>query len=192
MAKRKEQIEDRDDSKTFAEPVPKNMPSMQVDESAEEEKNKGGRPTKYSQDLASRICAELAVGKSMRTVLKADGMPVMSTVFKWLSTIPEFTEQYAKAKEESADALVEDMLYIAEEKPVLVDEKGIEKIDSAGVARNRLRVDTRKWVASKLKPKKYGEKTNVELTGKDGGAVEIDHINHALEDLLGTLEKKLG
>jgi hypothetical protein len=192
MAKRKPQSEERDDDKTFAEPSLQNMPSTQVDNFAEEEKNKGGRPTKYSQDLANQICAELAIGKSMRTVLKADGMPAMSTVFKWLSTIPEFTEQYEKAKAESADALVEDMLYIAEEKPVLIDEKGVEKIDSAGVARNRLRVDTRKWVASKLKPKKYGEKTNVEVSGKDGGVIEVDHMNHALESLLTTLEKKLG
>ena len=56
----------------------------------------------------------------------------------------------------------------------------------------RIRVDTRKWLASKLKPKKYGDVNKVELTGKDGGAVEVDHFNAALEDLLVTLEKKLG
>ena len=193
MARRKNnQSEERDDNKSFAEPVGDNLPSAQEDNSPAQEKPKNGRPTKYSQELASTICAELAIGKSLRTVVKEDGMPSMSTVFNWLSSNKSFLEQYEKAKAESADALVEDMLYIAEEKPILVDEKGVEKIDSAGVARNRLRVDTRKWVASKLKPKKYGDVNKVELTGKDGGAVEIDHINHALEDLLGTLEKKLG
>jgi hypothetical protein len=47
-------------------------------------------------------------------------------------------------------------------------------------------------VASKLKPKKYGDLSKLELTGKDGGAMEVDHFNAALEDLLVTLEKKLG
>lgn len=193
MAKRKNnQLEERDDNKSFAEPVPENLPSAQEDNSPAQSHPKQGRPSIYTQELANTICAELAIGKSLRTVLKEDGMPSMSTVFNWLSSNRKFLEQYEKAKAESADALVEDMLYIAEDKPVFIDEKGVEKIDSAGIARNRLRVDTRKWVASKLKPKKYGDVSKVELTGKDGGAVEIDHINHALEDLLGTLEKKLG
>lgn len=191
MAKKK-QIEERDDDKTFAEPTPDNLPSMQVDNSAEQETPKTGRPTKYTPELADEICSQLSEGKSLRTICNQDNMPDKATVFRWMRIHDVFRDQYAKAKEESADALVEDMHSIADEKPVFIDEKGVEKLDSAGIARNRLRVDTRKWVASKLKPKKYGDKTNVELTGKDGGAVEIDHINHALEDLLGTLEKKLG
>lgn len=109
----------------------------------------GGRPSKYSQELADRICEQLASGQSMRTVCKADDMPSMQSVFTWLRTYPKFLEQYARAKEEASDAFVEQMLDIADS-------------STTEVQRDRLRVDTRKWIASKLKPKKYGDRLNVE------------------------------
>ena len=156
-----------------------------------------GRPSTYSRGVASKLCALLAQGKSLRTACTYDGMPSIATVYNWIAVHPEFLEQYSRAKEESADALVEDMLDIADEVPSIpeTDKDGkitAVKVDSAGVARNRLRVETRKWIASKLKPKKYSEKTNVELYGKDGGDIKVDHINFAMEGLLATLEKKLG
>jgi len=86
-------------------------------------------------------------------------MPHKATVFRWLRTHDEFRDQYAKAKEESADALLEDMLYIADD--------GTEDVQ-----RSRLRVDVRKWAASKLKPKKYGDTSQLQLTGAGGGPIE--------------------
>ena len=168
----------------------------QMDKDAEEI-NPVGRPSTYSPELASKLCSYLSMGKSLRTACKQEGMPSIMTVYNWLSKHPEFVEQYTRAKEESAEALAEDMLDIADESPTAIetDKDGniiATKLDSAGVARNRLRVETRKWVASKLKPKKYGDLAKLELTGKDGGALEVDHFNAALEDLLVTLEKKLG
>lgn len=140
-----------------------------------------GRPTTYTEELTDIICERLAAGESMRSVSRDKGMPAMSTLFKWLREHPKFSEQYAKAKEESADALVEDMLDIADNvsNPVLVDGVPLEvngemvtAVDSASVAHARLRVDTRKWAASKLKPKKYGDKITQEQTGADGGPIE--------------------
>jgi len=102
-------------------------------------------------------------------------MPAASSVFKWLREQEGFSEQYAKAKEESADALVEDMLDISDNEvkepvvidgvPLVVDGKMVMQTTSAAVAHARLRVDTRKWSASKLKPKKYGDKVTTEHTG---------------------------
>jgi len=168
----------------------------QLDKDAEEI-NPVGRPSSYTKEISSKLCSYLSMGKSLRTACKQEGMPSMPTVYKWISDYPEFLNQYTRAKEESAEALAEDMLDIADESPIAVetDKDGNvvgTKLDSAGVARNRLRVETRKWVASKLKPKKYGDLSKLELTGKDGGAIEMDHFNAALEDLLVTLEKKLG
>lgn len=110
------------------------------------DKPKRGRPSKYTEALADKLCAQLAMGKSMRTVCKSDAMPSMQTVFTWLRTKPDFLEQYESAKAEAADALVDEMLDIADnikEEP----------------ASRRVRVDTRKWISSKLKPKKYGDRT---------------------------------
>ena len=136
------------------------------------EKNKGGRPTKYSLELSDRICEMLARGKSMRTVAKEDWSPSIATMFMWLRTNDKFSEQYEKAKEESADALVEEMLDIADDgsndymESIGKDGKTYTKINAEHVQRSRLRVDARKWISSKLKPKRYGDKLDVTSDGK--------------------------
>ena len=104
----------------------------------------------YTQELADAICGYLAQGESLRTVCKREGMPCVATIFNWFRDRPDFLEQYARAKEEAADALADEMLDIADAK----DED---------VNRSRLKVDTRKWLASKLKPKKYSDKTDINL-----------------------------
>lgn len=129
------------------------------------QKNKGGRPTKYTEKLADVICSLLAEGKSMRTVCAMDGMPAMSTVFEWLRKHEKFQEQYARAKEESADALIDEMVDIADQAETIV-RKGAEKKSGAYAQTQKLRIDTRKWIASKLKPKKYGDKLDLTSGGK--------------------------
>lgn len=133
-------------------------------------KNKGGRPSTYSQEIASSICAQIADGHSLRKISREEGMPSMTTIFDWLGTKPEFAEQYARAKEAQADALAEDMLDIAD-MPPSIGEKGT--VDAGDVAHMRLRIDTRKWIASKLKPKKYGDKIEQEIKGEVGLTVQI-------------------
>lgn len=136
-----------------------------------------GRPSDYTLELAARICEQLASGMSLRTVCKADDMPNASTVFLWIQRHKEFREQYDRAKEESADALAEEMLDIADEgsndwmENNDPDNPGY-RANGEHIQRSRLRVDTRKWYASKLKPKKYGEKLDVE----HGGAVSLKVI----------------
>lgn len=76
---------------------------------------RSGRPSSFSQELADYICGELASGKSMRSLCRTEDMPAMSTIFKWLRENPEFSEQYARAKAEAADALVEENLDIADD-----------------------------------------------------------------------------
>lgn len=129
------------------------------------EKNKGGRPTKYTQHLADAICHELAAGKSLRTVCTNPKMPAMSSVFLWLRTYKEFSEQYARAKQESADAMAEEILDLSDDAIALI--KGSAEKKSGALAQAvRLQVDTRKWIMSKMKPKKYGDKLDVTSDGK--------------------------
>lgn len=129
-----------------------------------EKKNKGGRPTKYSIELASEICELLADGNPLRRICKMDGMPNASSVYLWLIQHKEFSEMYARAREDQADALADEVVEIADEQPELVqvydkDGKLVEvKIDSALLAWQRNRMDARKWTAAKLKPRKYGER----------------------------------
>lgn len=137
-----------------------------------------GRPSLYSVELADQICERLANGESMRSVCRDENMPAMSSVFKWLREIPQFSQQYAKAKEESADALVEDMLDIADDGTNDWMEKHGKDGENIGwqlngehIQRSKLRVDVRKWAASKLKAKKYGDK--IELSGDPENPLQV-------------------
>ncbi len=131
-----------------------------------------GRETIYTQELADKICEDLALGYSLRTVTKNDWCPSMATIFRWLKDNKEFREQYARAKEESTDAMAEDVLDIADDstndfmEKEMGDGKTIEVVNQENIQRARLRVDTRKWLMSKMKPKKYGDKMDVTSDGK--------------------------
>jgi hypothetical protein len=98
-------------------------------------------------------------------------MPTPKTVFSWLRRYEEFLQQYAKAKEESADAMAEDVLHIADT-PVMGEIKTIKPDGSIEIKQDemlghrRLQVDTRKWLMSKMKPKKYGEKLDMTSGGE--------------------------
>ena len=139
------------------------------------EKSKGGRPSKYTEELGSIICARLAQGESMRKVSRDESMPCMVTLFNWLREHKEFLKQYETAKEECADMYAEEIIEIADDSSNdyidVADENGVTgatKLNTEHVQRSRLRVDARKWVASKLKPKKYGDKIQQEITAPEG------------------------
>lgn len=146
----------------------------------------GGRPEIYTQELADAVCENIAKGYSMRTVCALEGMPSLTTVFKWLRTYKEFAEQYAYATQERTEAMSEDILDIADDgsNDLMLIQKGsqVYEVENKEVTnRSRLRVDTRKWLMSKMKPKKYGEKVDVTSDGK-----EIKGNVIVLKDFSGT------
>ena len=89
-------------------------------------------------------------------------MPHRATVIKWLLKHKEFNDKYAQAREAQADFLLEELLDIADsaEGDMLLDKDGkpTGKVNHENINRSRLRVDTRKWVITKLAPKKYGDR----------------------------------
>lgn len=125
-----------------------------------------GRPSEFTQGMADRICEGLIDGKSLRTICREDEMPSTSAVCRWLKANGAFREQYAQARELQADALFDDILDIADGVAAL---RGGSDPD---VARDRLSVDARKWMAGKLQAKKYGDKVLNEHSGLDGKPIE--------------------
>src|SRR5690606_8467561 len=103
-----------------------------------------------------------AEGKSLRSICKEPDMPAASTVFLWLTQHEDFSEQYARAREAQADALFDEILEIADDTSQDFIAKGnpdgseTQVVDHEHIQRSRLRVDARKWMAGKLRPKKYG------------------------------------
>lgn len=117
------------------------------------------RPSEFTQAVADAICELVADGKSLRTICAEEAMPNRATVFRWLAANETFRDQYARAREEQADAYADEIVGIADDgsNDYIEGENG-PILNSEHIQRSRLRVDTRKWIASKLKPKKYGDK----------------------------------
>lgn len=124
--------------------------------------------TTYSEEIALIICDRLADGESLKAICEDDDMPARSTVFKWLAENKQFSDMYARAREEQADAIFDEIIAIADtpmigEKTKTGKDGNVEVQTGDMIEHRRLQVDARKWMAGKLRPKKYGEK--LELSG---------------------------
>lgn len=133
-----------------------------------------GRPTLYTAELADRICTAIANGKAGGIAAKEAGI-THTTLYEWLKRYPTFADKYVRAREDQADFYADQIVAIADELTIEARHQGedvILDVSSTAVARNRLRVDARKWYASKLAPKKYGDKLESVVTGADGGPIQ--------------------
>ena len=152
-----------------------------------------GRPSLFTPELGLLVCEHLMDGLSLRKISKLPDMPAVVTVIRWLGEgdiyisqgiehpKADFRNQYARAREAQADVLAEECVDIADESHAdsFIDEDGKTKVNFEHIQRDRLRVDARKWYASKLVPKKYGDKTQTELTGPDGAPLNVGLIDYA-------------
>ena len=122
---------------------------------------KVGRPTDYNETIAALICERVATSTlGLRKLCEHyDDLPSKFTVNLWRYKHPEFSTLYAQAKLVQADLLAEECLDIADDdsQDIKIDpETGHELCNAEFIARSRLRIDTRKWLAAKLLPKQYG------------------------------------
>jgi hypothetical protein len=123
-----------------------------------------GRPTRYTKEIADEICARLSNGESLLSICESDDrFPGESTVRNWDDDDRDgFSAKYARARKHQA-------LHWAEELITIGDNDNKDDTQRA-----RLRVDTRKWVISKILPKIYGDKQTHEVTGADGAPLEVN------------------
>lgn len=155
-----------------------------------------GRPSDYADYVADIICARLTDGESLRSICRDQDMPNVVTVFRWMRIRPEFGKQYAHAIQNRVETHVEEIIEIADDGTNDFVEKTREDgstyivADHEHIQRSRLRVDTRKWIASKLKPRKYGEKIVQEHSGPGGKPIEVAQRNDLIERLLTLMEKR--
>ena len=144
-----------------------------------------GRPSDYSQETANKICERLADGESLRAICLDEDMPARSTVFLWLAANKAFSDQYAYAREAQADTIADEILDIADNSANdWMEKKGQEDagylLNGDHVQRSKLRIESRKWLAGKLRPKKYGEKMT--LAGDNENPVAIATITRTVVD----------
>lgn len=164
-----------------------------------------GRPkgsgSSFTKEIGDKICVRLAAGVSLRTICQVDGFPAESTVRLWVlqNSNPEFTAQYVRARELQAEKWADEIVDIADDgsndyiERTRPDGSTFETVNSEHINRSKLRVDTRKWMLSKMLPKKYGERTTTELVGKNGGPIETrDVSDHERARALAAFMAKTG
>lgn len=138
--------------------------------------NKVGRPLEYTKEMGDHICelvSSTGYGLLKLTKLYPE-LPDKMTINRWRHRVPEFRAQYAMAKLEQADILAEECLEISDDDSfdIKLDKDGNEVCNTEFIARSRLRVDTRKWLASKLLPKQYGQHAEEQKTD-DKSVIEM-------------------
>lgn len=124
-------------------------------------------PLEFDQATADIICERLAAGESLRAICgleRDDSLPGQNTVYKWLDENSAFAKQYASARARQADSKFDEADEIAK----------AATVENVQVA--RLQIDTIKWQASKLAPKKYGEKVELEHSG----AIQVTKVEREI------------
>ncbi len=132
-------------------------------------------PFYSAQDSIDEFCGYVAKGGHLSGFATERGLKY-TTLADWVHDNPDRKARYERARELRADYLFDEIVAISDESCVETKYDGEEVklvLDATAVARNRLRVDTRKWAAAKLRPRAYGDKTTTELTGPNGGPMQM-------------------
>lgn len=138
-----------------------------------------GRPSLYTEEIGKEICDRLADGESLRSICLDERMPDERSVRRWAADAEHpISPQYARAREAGVRKLEDELLEISDDgtNDYMLRKRGedtVEVVNHEHIQRSKLRVDTRKWILSKMLPKVYGEKVQAEVTGKDGGPIEV-------------------
>lgn len=131
-----------------------------------------GRPTLRTPYVEAEILRRISEGASLRTVCRDETMPSRALVNEWLAAGGPFVDQYARAVSERIEVLAEEVLEIPDD---------VASKDANAIAAARLRVDARKWFLSKVAPRKYGERSAVEVSGPNGAPV-AQTVAHEFSD----------
>ena len=162
-----------------------------------------GRPRAYTEVRALAVLKLVAEAKSLRTIAATPGMPPLQAMLRWMDPgaatfVPSFRERYMRAKEVAADVLADECIKIADDAALdtrtrLNRKTGKEyaQTDLDHIQRSRLMVDTRKWVASKLAPQKYGERLQTELTGPGGGPIQTVSLVANVQSQLDKIRERI-
>lgn len=139
-----------------------------------------GRPSIRTPQIDEEIIDRLSEGETLRSICRDDEMPGWRTVYRWMDEDVEFSARIACAREVGYDAIGEQALDIADDSAhdTKLTERGVA-CDTEWVARSKLRVETRLKLLAKWSPKKYGEKSSMEVTGANGGPVQVSDMERA-------------
>jgi predicted DNA-binding protein YlxM (UPF0122 family) len=118
---------------------------------------------KYSIELFDKICTDIATSsKGLKEICQAHNVSTVA-FYDWIQGDSELLNKYTRAREAQADLLADEIIKLADDKTGDTQAGEFGDVgNAANIARSRLQVEARKWIAAKLKPKKYGDKVEVE------------------------------
>lgn len=148
-------------------------------ELAERAQKRMGRPSEFNQDTADKICSLIASGMSLNKITQQEGMPCIHTVYNWMRVNTNFMQRYQQARLDQADTLADEIMSISDETEHATDPLQIQAA--------RLRVDSRRWIASRLKPSKWGEKASevVINAGDNVPSISVSFVSPEPRNVLG-------
>lgn len=127
-----------------------------------------GQPTKYTPELANRICELIATHPhGLPTLARMFDLPDRATIYNWLAVHNDFFDNYMRAKEKQAHLLADEILDVPNNTPTFCDKEGNERIDSGILGRAKLQVDALRWSAAILAPRYYKESKEKENSNID-------------------------
>jgi hypothetical protein len=142
-----------------------------------------GRPTLFTQDLATTICYRLAAGESLRAICRDEEMPCEAAVRAWVLDDREgFYAQYTRSREIQALSWADELLEISDDGTNdWMARKGEDggvgwALNGEHIARSRLRTDTRKWLLSKMLPKVYGDRIATQQLDEHGNPAKAEQV----------------
>ena len=147
------------------------------------EPSKQGYSAKEKDAILESVATGLSEGVPLRELCRKDGMPSFVAVYDWINASEEWTLRIARARESGADALAEECLSIADNasndwmdnhNP---DDPGY-RLNGDHIQRSKLRIETRLKLLAKWSPKKYGDRTALEVAGDGGGPLVVQVVNY--------------
>lgn len=139
------------------------------------------------EERFEEVCLRIEKGQSLKFIFESENSPMSNTLFyRLLRGNKDLNERYARAREIYAASIFDEIIEIADEShsDVEIGEDGRVFTNNEVVQRSRLKIDARKWVLSKLEPKKYGDKLEIDgnLNQKITNILSIDPLSDVETD----------
>ena len=138
-----------------------------------------GRPSIYNRELATEICTRMALGETLRRILKEEGMPSERIVYQWRQESQEFSQIYAQARVDQMHAWADEIIHLVDDAEtgykieVPLDSEDLERIEADShvefkytrrhLEHAKAMAHERKWLMTRLDPETFGDKSTVNV-----------------------------
>ena len=139
---------------------------------------RNGFKTIVTQENIDTLCDSVVMGMTVREACELEGMPSPNAIYLAVSRNEDWANQYARAREAQLVKWEDDIVEISDNGTNdWMERNGVASVNGEHIQRSKLRVDTRKWVMAKRRPKKYGDRVSQEISGPDGQPIQSQMVN---------------